>query len=56
MLEFVILEVGGPQRHDQVAEPDEGTVRLREDADNDMRVEDHPRYLLPRHTVVVLLL
>ena len=62
MLQLVVVEVGGPERHDEVPEqqlimtneliarsstgsrcapePDEGAVRVGEEADDDVAVED----------------
>lgn len=39
MLELVVVEVGGAQRHDQVAEPDERGVGVREEAHHHVAVE-----------------
>ena len=74
VLQLVVVEVGGPERHDEVPEqqlimtneliarsstgsrcapePDEGAVRVSEEADDDVAVEDgHGGLLLVLRTV-----
>ena len=40
MLELVVVEVGGPQRHHQVPEPDQRGVWVSEEADHYVTIED----------------
>ena len=40
MLQLVVVEVGGSQRHHEVAEPDERTVGVSEQTDNHVTIED----------------
>ena len=40
MLELVVVEVGGPQRHHKVPEPDQRGVRVSEEADHHVTIED----------------
>ena len=40
MLQLVVVEVGGSQRHHEVAEPDERTVVVCEQTDNHVTIED----------------
>ena len=40
MLELVVVEVGGPQWHHQVPEPDQRGVWVSEEADHHVTIED----------------
>ena len=40
MLELVVVEVGGPQRHHQVPEPDQRGVRVSEETDHYVTIEN----------------
>ena len=40
MLQLVVVEVGGPERHHEVTEADERTVMVSEEADNHVAIED----------------
>ena len=40
MLELMIVEVGGPKRHDEVPETDHGALEVSEEADHHMTIED----------------
>lgn len=39
MLQLVVMEVGGPQRHDQIAQSDQRRVRVGKEADDDVTVQ-----------------
>ena len=47
VFELMVLEVGGAQRHHEVAEADERPVGLREQTDHQMVVQHHPCYFVP---------
>ena len=40
MLELVVVEVGGPQRHHKVPEPNQRGVRVSKEADHHVTIED----------------
>ena len=40
MLQLVVVEVGGSQRHHEVAEPNQRTVGVCEQTDNHVTIED----------------
>ncbi len=42
MLELMILEVGGAQRHHQVSYTDARPVRLSKNADHHVAIQHHP--------------
>ena len=47
MFQLVVVEVGGSQRHHEVAEPDERTVGVCEQTDNHVTIEDSHGRLVP---------
>ena len=40
VLELMVVEVGGPQRHHEVPEPDHGALEVSEEADHHVTIED----------------
>ena len=59
MLQLVVVEVGGSQRHHEVAEPDERTVGVCEQTDNHVTIEDSHGRLVPEDIdkdILILLL
>ena len=40
VLQLVVVEVGGPQGHHEVPEPDQRTLGVSEEADDDVTIED----------------
>ena len=40
MLELVVVEVGGPQRHHKVPEPDQWGIWVSKEADHHVTIED----------------
>ena len=54
VFQLVVVEVGGSQRHHEVAEPDERTVGVSEQADNHVAIEDsHGRLVTILDNVVL---
>ena len=47
MFELVVVEVGGPQGHHEVPEPDQRTLGVSEETDDDVTVEDSHGGLVP---------
>ena len=53
VLELVVVEVGCPEGHDEVPEADEGAVRVGEEADDHVAVEDrHGRLVAVQDAVL----
>ena len=47
MLELVVVEVGGPQRHHKVPETDQWGVGVSKEADHHVAIEDGHGRLVP---------
>ena len=53
MFQLVVVEVGGSQRHHEVAESDERTVGVCEQTDNHVTIEDSHGRLVPVQDTVI---
>ena len=53
MLELVIVEVGGPQRHHEVPEANHGALEVSKEADHHMAIEDGHGGLVAVHDAVL---